>query len=164
MARWVLIYLLGFLPQTFLLLYAALGLVGARAGSRRLAVPAATLGLVALMLRPTLSQGWYIPVSMAILVASLMLFRLASTLEAVAAAAIGFILIAAGDLFVMAPTFYLLGFSYDQVVESPRLYVVFGSLEGTFLAVAALLVRVKAVTVVSISRWEKVLAQRRAGK
>lgn len=164
MARWMLLYVLGYLPQTFLLLYSTLGLVGARAPARRLALPAALLGLVALLCRPYLTPAWYAPVYLVVLTAGIVLFRLGSVLEALAAAAVGLLLIAAGDLLVTAPVLYGLGLSYPQTVESWWLFVLLGTLEGTFVGIAVLLVWRRHFTVVSIAQWETHLARRREGK
>lgn len=164
MARWTLLYVLGYLPQTFLLLYATLGLVGARAPARRLAIPAALLGLVSLLFRPYLLPAWYAPVYLLVLTMGILLFRLGSLLEALAAAAVGLILIAAGDLLVTAPVLYGLGLSYPQTLESWWSFVLLGTLEGTFVVIMALLVWRRSFTVVSIAQWEKDLARRRERK
>ena len=160
MAGWLWVYLLGYLPQTLLLMYASLGLAGIRSRLGRLVVPALPLGLAALLLRQNLPIQWYVPAQLVAFTGGLVLFRLASPLGAIAASAIGFILIALGDLLVVAPLIYLLNLDPAAVTQDWLTYVLLGSLEGIFVLAAAVAVRLGNLSLLPISRWENVLAER----
>src|SRR5690606_39835247 len=97
MAGWVWIYLLGYVPQVLLLMYASLGLAGLRTSIARLVVPAFTLSLVTFGLRVSLPGQWYAPAQLVALILGMRFFRLASLLGAIAASALGFILVAVAD-------------------------------------------------------------------
>ena len=56
MAGWLWIYLLGYVPQTLLLLYASLGLAGLRTSIAWLGVPAFTLSVIDV--RPPSLPAW----------------------------------------------------------------------------------------------------------
>lgn len=164
MARWLTMYLAGYVPQTLLFLYASLGLAGLRTSLKRLLLPALPLGLAALCLREFLPAQWYVPAQLVAFTGGLVIFRLASLLGAVAASAIGFILIALGDLLVVAPLIYLLDLRGAAATESWLSFLLLGSLEGIFLLAATLAVWLRNVSLLPISRWERVLAERREGR
>lgn len=164
MARWLWIYLLGYVPQTWFLMYASLGLAGLRTGLRRILLPALPVGLAALCLREYLPAHWYVPAQLVVFTGGLVLFRLASPLGAIAASAIGFLLIALGDLLVVAPLIYHLDLSPAGTTQDWFTYVLLGTLEGIFVMAATLAVWLRNLSLLPISRWEKVLVERREGQ
>ncbi|MFS8493126.1 hypothetical protein [Limnochorda sp.] len=164
MAGWLWIYLLGYVPQVLLLMYASLGLAGLRTSIARLVVPAFTLSLVTFGLRVSLPGQWYAPAQLVALILGMRFFRLASLLGAIAASALGFILVALADLVVVAPLLYWLGLSPVEASQNWLVYLLMGIVEGTLVYAAALAVWLKNLSVLPITRWEKVLAERREGQ
>ena len=164
MAGWLWIYLLGYVPQVLLLMYASLGLAGLRTSIALLVVPAFTLSLVTFGLRVSLPGQWYAPAQLVALILGMRFFRLASLLGAIAASALGFILVALADLVVVAPLLYWLGLSPVEASQNWLVYLLMGIVEGTLVYAAALAVWLKNLSVLPITRWEKMLAERREGQ
>ena len=164
MAGWLWIYLLGYVPQTLLLLYASLGLAGLRTSVARLGVPAFTLSVITLGLRVSLPPQWSAAAQLVALILGMRFFRLASLLGAIAASALGFILVSLADLVVVAPLLYWLGLSPVEASQNWLVYLLMGIVEGTLVYAAALAVWLKNLSVLPITRWEKVLAERREGQ
>lgn len=149
----VVLAVFGMLPQAFLLLYAPLGLVGAKSSLRRLIVPALILTAVMTLTRsvPALF-GWHIPLFLITYLAVARLFRLTEVIAAVAAAALSFILVSLGDVVVAVPVLRLFDIAFDEVWENPTLYLFFGWLEAVILLIVAVLVKTKSLVLIPIAR------------
>ena len=104
------------------------------------------------------------PAQLVALILGMRFFRLASLLGAIAASALGFILVALADLVVVAPLLYWLGLSPVEASQNWLVYLLMGIVEGTLVYAAALAVWLKNLSVLPITRWEKVLAERREGQ
>ncbi len=152
MATSVLVTVTAILPQTLFLLYASLGLVGAKTSLRRVIVPGLILTAVVAVTRSiALLFGWHIVIFLFSYVGIVRAFRLASILGGLAGASLSFILVVLGDVLLLAPFLAILGLNYDEAVKSVWLHVTIGWLESVFLILAALLVKWKSLVLLPIA-------------
>lgn len=144
--------LLGILPQSVFLLYAPLGLVGAKTSIRQLILPAVLLTIVVTVTRYMPAMfGWHILVFLLAYVGVVMGFKLTTGIAALASAALSFILIALSDVVVTVPAFQVLGLTFDDVIESWYLYVGFTWLESIILIVFSLIVKYRSFVLIPIA-------------
>lgn len=162
MASPVLVAVFAILPQTLLLLYAPLGLVGAKTTLRRVIVPGVILTAVVAVTRSiALLFGWHIVIFLFSYLALARIFRLASLLGGLAAASLSFILVVLGDVLLLAPFLAILGLDYEQAIQSTWLYITIGWLESVFLILAAVLVKWKNLVLIPIAARHVMYRQRR---
>lgn len=159
----ILITVLAIVPQTLLVLYAPLGLIGARMPIRRVIVPTLIIALVVAVTRsiPALI-GWHIFIFLAAYIVVVRAFRLATLLGALAAASLSFILVALSDILVIAPALAIWRIGYEDIVDSPWMHIGFGWLESIIPLFAAILVKWKSFVLIPISRSRIDLPERRS--
>lgn len=153
MTNFVLVTVLAIVPQTFLLFYATLGLVGAKSPPRRLLIPTLILGLVVGLTRSVDALfGWHIPIFLITFLILSQLFRLASVLSALAAVALSFILVVLADILVLTPVLTVMQIPYEDVWSHGWTRIIFGWVESVFLIAAALLVKLKDFVLIPMTK------------
>lgn len=163
MATPLLITVLSIVPQVLLVLYAPLGLVGARVPIRRVIVPTLIIALVVAVTRSLPSLiGWHIFIFLATYIVVVRAFRLTTLLGALAAASLSFILVALSDILVIAPALAIWGIGYEDIVDSAWTHICFGWLESVIPLLAAILVKWKSFVLIPISRSRIELPERRS--
>jgi len=142
----------GAFPQMLLILYAPLGLVGAKTPVKKLLGPAVALTVIVSVTRfiPGL-LGWHIPIFLFAYLLVAQLFQLTSPIAALASAALSFILIATGDMAVALPVLRIFDIKWETTLDSWIIRSAFGWLESFFLIVAALLVKFKSFVLIPIA-------------
>ena len=142
-----------YFPQVLFNLYAPLGLIGAPTTIRRVIVPGLVIAAVVTMTRSVpLLFGWHIPLFLIVYIAVVRLFNLASSLGAVAAAALSFILVVLGDILLVAPAMAITGVQYADLDGSFVLHVIFGWLESVPPLVGVILVKWRSVVLIPVAR------------
>lgn len=157
--------ILGILPQSVLVFYAGLGLVGSRNRLRRLILPALILGVIVAVIRAAPGLlGWHVPIFFGLYLLFARLFRLGSFISALAADALSFVLTALADVLLIVPALEIFSLSHVQIWNDPVLRILFAWLESGFLLIGALLVKWKGFVLIPVTQNDVPSHRREVGR
>jgi len=160
--RWMIGFVGGF-PQSFLVFYAGLGLVGVTPKSRNLIIPALILGAIIPVVRNIpLLHGWHILLFFGAYLVVARVFRLASLISILAADALSFILVALSDVLLVVPALQIFKLSHAEIWDVPVMRILFTWLEAGFLIAAAYLVKRKGFVLIPLSQGHSAEENREA--
>lgn len=128
------------LPEAFLLIAAALGLLGLRPRPGRLFLTSLGLGVLTEVSRYFLfSSGWHTPVILLGIILALILGFGLSVSTAITGCFLSLFLLRMGDSLLVAPLLKLLKLTYQGTLGNPWSYVAFGWVSAGFLVIAVVL-------------------------
>lgn len=145
-------YLFYQLPECYLLIMAALGLIGVKYQVRRLIPAGLAFGSLAIPARILLLRyGIHTPLILIALVLILAwVFRL-SLSSAITGCFLSYFLLLQGETLVIIPVLRLSGLTFQEVLANPWIHVGFGYLSATFLIVAAIVCRLTGFALIRAS-------------
>lgn len=127
------------LPEAFLLISSALGLLGIKINPRRIIASSLVLSAIVEIARHYfLEMGLHTPIILLAFVVILILIFHLSIIGAIIGCFLSFFLLIAGESLVATPILRLTKIPYQLTLTNPWLYLMFGWLSASFLLIATI--------------------------
>ena len=147
----LIIFMLYQFPESILMILAALCLLGLKIRLGRLFIAGLALGVVGVFSRHFLSGiGLHTPVFLISLVIALFFSGKKSLPSSIIGCFLSFFLLILGESMLMTPIAGIFKISFDSILSSPFLHIVFGLVSDGFLMIAAIICLCWRVTFIKV--------------